>query len=380
MRSAIVLATLGLASIPLLPRTAEACSPADPCAFTEKWERFDLVSTTIATDGVLLFDAQRGVFAGQITDAEALAHVEAQVLADGQPIAGEFELAEGWRGVVWRPESPLPAGASLSINLQIDNEQLAEHDVDPCDTPLLHLGPYAAQVSNGLTPALSNVSLTAETAHTINPTHEFDTLVCCDGAYPILGDECGPIVTWSVGSCRATEGHGRLAVFYALDLAQLPAELASVVSWRIVTADDEHPADAGLTEWSVHDDQVICAHVEILNHVSGDVLTLEQQCWGEEHADQLGSISIDPGPELAEVCTGQAYVCEVADEAWDPNACEPYAAGEGEGGEGDGDGDGETGGAAADQQAKGCSIDSRSPSPWLAAGLLLLGLLRRRQD
>ncbi|HLT39041.1 MAG TPA: hypothetical protein VK034_22310, partial [Enhygromyxa sp.] len=107
------LAPLALALIPLLPRPAQACDP-NPCFISDKWQSFRLTSTTVGTDGVLVLDGRRGPNAWALTDAEALAYLDMQVTADGEPIAGTLEVSEGWRGVVWRPDAPLPAGAALS--------------------------------------------------------------------------------------------------------------------------------------------------------------------------------------------------------------------------------------------------------------------------
>lgn len=378
MRCSLLLASLCLPLISLLPRSAEACIPGDECNISDKWQHLELITTNVGTDGVLLFDGRRGHEGGTMSDADALQYLHAEVLADGQPIAGAFAVVDGWPGVIWRPDAPLPAGASLSVSVSVDNEQVP--DEAGCIVSELDLGPLPVQVSDGPTPALDDVSFNATSTYFVEPAIELDSLVCCDEAYPQAYEECGTVVGWSAGKCAATKGRGRLATEWTVDLEQLPAELAGSVSWKIVAGDGDHPAHASAKVWSVHGEQVICAHIEVRNHVTGDVLALEEQCFGEEHADELGLIDLDASTELEGVCTDQPYVCEVDGDAWDPNACEPYED-DGDGGDGDGD-NGTEGGEPGldDQDAKGCSVAARSPSPWLGAGLLLLAFVRRRRD
>src|SRR5690606_35996448 len=118
----------GVLALTLVPQSAAACGEEDDCDISNRWQKFELTSTVVPTDGVLVFNGERGPNAGGMTDAEALAFVSAEVTADGQTIAGTLESDEGWRGVVWRPDAPLPAGASVSVILSVDNEALDPFD------------------------------------------------------------------------------------------------------------------------------------------------------------------------------------------------------------------------------------------------------------
>ncbi|MGB1017039.1 MAG: hypothetical protein ACPG4T_23080, partial [Nannocystaceae bacterium] len=115
----------GLWTIP-----AKACSP-DICAdASERFSSFDSVHTTVAPNGVIVFDANRGT--KLLTEAEALAHVSL-TLSDGQETyEGAFEYIEGWELTVWRPTLPLPAGVELNGTVVVDNDTLDPETKDLC--------------------------------------------------------------------------------------------------------------------------------------------------------------------------------------------------------------------------------------------------------
>ena len=172
----------------LVPQTTQACDP-DPCGTSDKWQSFQMRSEDLATNSVLLFDARRGPLAVGLTDAQAIAYLDAEVTADGQPITGSFEVEDGWRGVVWRPDAPFSAGAEISVTLTVDNDSIPD---DGCVPSGLDVGPFVAQVSNGPMPALTEVVAESMGFGEIDPILGLDTLVCCDGAYPeLLVDSCG---------------------------------------------------------------------------------------------------------------------------------------------------------------------------------------------
>lgn len=409
MRIARSLPALALTAF-ALPRPAEACDP-DPCQYTETWVQFELVNAqNVGTDGVLMFDAQRGPDASQFSDAEALEVVSVEVLAEGQPLAGALELEEGWAGVVWRPEAPLPAGAELSIALTIDNAQLegdiCQEQPDP--------GPFLRTVSEGATPSLdpSELIFEADSSFRMDETEALDGLICCDGAYPILEDLCGPYLNWAEGHCEFTHGTGKVRGNWSANFFAVDAELRELLSWRVVTSEDVvYAAPPRVDGINRTFGGPVCARVELLNRVTGELSVELDSCLGEAFADQVGPQELDPSEGLAASCMGTPYVCEIVDgpggPRWNADDCEDWgdAAGDGdgdgdgdsgaEGGDGDGDTDtsgesdtdstGESGSDAGLEseggEGGGCSCSSNddpAPAGLTLALLALLGLGRRR--
>ena len=389
--SARLLSALALCAAALaLPRAAQACDP-DPCQYTETWVQFSLVNEAVGTDGVLVFDARRGPDAGQFTDAEALAFVEVEVLADGQPITGALELDEDWHGVVWRPDAALPANAELSISLVIDNASL---EGDICNQEPPPAGPFVLGVGAGPTPSFDFIQDAIQAEYELRDLEELESMVCCDEAYPVIEEFCGPDLYWSEGHCEFSRAVGRADTDWAWDFASLEPELRGVLSWRVVTQEQGNFLARPQAEIvKTNFDQVICGHIEVLNRASGElVVQADDICPGEGFQDQLGLRELDRSEALAMACTGTPYVCAVIEgdfgPQWDPNDCEEWSA---PGGDGDGDGDGgtdsdgETGGDAGlggEGGGEGCSCSASegTAQPFFGLALLgLLGLVRRRE-
>ena len=394
--------TLVLAGL-LAPQTTHACDPA-PCSYSVKWQELDLHTTSVATDGVLVFDARRS--SNAISDTEALAYLSAEVTADGQVVTGAFEAEDGWAGLVWRPDAPFPADAALSVTLSVDYTGLEEDGCEPDPA----LGPFAATVTAGPLPELN---LDAVDSAAVGPIEirslpSLDTLVCCDGAFPGVFDSCGESISWAEGTCAATVGETWLASEWTVDYAQLAPELAQNLGWRVVTdSAGDLLAQPSQTQIDRNQKQALCGQVQLHNWATGDDYPLPDVCFGE--GETFGEVAIDPSEGLSE-CVGDPYTCETNSLVWDEEACEPWEdpngdgdgdpsgdgdgdpsgdgdgdpSGDGDGDPtGDGDGDGETGGEPGVNSEDGCSCTTDgSPSGSGLAGLGLLGLLglRRRRS
>jgi MYXO-CTERM domain-containing protein len=354
MKRSLVLAAAWLT---LTPRSAGATCEPEACDVSDRWQSFQLTSEVVATDGVLVLDAERGALA-EMTDAEALEYLTASVTADGQPITGQLEV-DGWGGVVWRPDAPLPAGASLSLSLTVDNEALSPNDV--CSAEWVELGPFVAQVSMGPAPALEPMAVASMVAssHAVYETRRLDTLVCCDGAYPMSDNvSCGPSAEWQEGYCASTEAHGLLSTGWQVELDALPPELAGNLAMRVSTSVGTYITRPIRSHIDIESDAPFCGHLELLQRGTGEIVALEEHCFGDDVADRLGDFAIDPDENLAAMCTDQPYVCEIQGGHWDPEACEPHE---------------------IVLSKKGCSTTDRPGAPLLFGLLALLGLLRRRR-
>lgn len=364
-----------LAAVMSAPQPASATCEPEGCEASERWEYMALVSPVIATDGVLVFDALRGPDAWVLHDGVAFQVISAEVTADGQPITGSFEVTVGWSGLVWRPDAPLPPGATVSMMMMIDNESL--WPVASCPDTVLDLGPFVAEVSDGPMPVLdpAAVTLTVQSQYRVDPRPTLDTMVCCDGAYPFHSNgSCDTDPDWGTGYCASTRGWGTLSSTWTVDRSGLAPELANNVVWRVLIDGQPHQSRPQLDSVSTEYDRTFCGSVELRSLASGEVMQLDVQCPADEYADMLGELGIDPSDALAQNCQGQPYVCEVigtgSNGEWDENACMPYAGG-----------DGETGDPGANDggDGQGCSVGGQAPATWTLGLLAVLGLVRRRR-
>lgn len=126
------------------------------------------------------------------------------------------------------------------------------------------------------------------------------------------------------------------------------------------------------------------------NLATGETTSSGKQCHGDAVVDQLGPRLLDPSAELAEKCSGGAYVCEVnaGDDGWDPNNCTPWpgdapTTDDPTGGPAtssdDGGSDPDSGGQNDGLVDHGCACDAGTRGSFEALGLFALGLLRRRR-
>ena len=385
---------------------ASACSP-DPCANSDRWYAFSAAHSAVATDGVLVFHVLRG-HGGALSDEEALQYVTLEVTdADGIAVPGQLELVEGMDLIVFRPDQALTPGAELTVAASIDNDSIdAENSCgsEPPEPSLFAVGPDPL-------PELSLLDLQVEQTHEVVPSFAFDTLVCCDGAYPSLdfGGCFSDAIWWPEGFCTAHAGTGQVRAELPLPGDLDPAWAANLVV-RLVGA-DRASASLATNEGTLvlAAAEPFEAHYEIVDLARQESLAADPATFGEDVIDQLGEQAIDVTATLTAECAQPAYTCELdpAGQAWDPEACEPWEPeGETEGGsdsdtEGGSDSDTEggsdsdtdggsdsdpTGDTAAglddDEGGCACTADSqRSRGGALLSLLALSGLasLRRRR-
>ncbi|MCA9690522.1 MAG: hypothetical protein KC636_12995 [Myxococcales bacterium] len=305
-------------------RPARACSP-DECFFTDRWTTFELVHDVVAPDGVLVFHAVRGE-GGALTDAEALAHVTV-TLGDGdEPITGTLEVLAPWRAVIWRPDGPLPPGIELLGSLAVDNAGIDVYDGCADD---LDVGLQLSVASQGL-PPLTAPAFTTDEQLNVSPRVELDALVCCDGAYPYEEDLCGaPYVGWSVGSCASAAGIGRVTGLVTWPEG-LPPEARADRSFGLV----QLRAAPGQEQLGVSDTTPFCVTPTVMSFASGEEIEGAEVCFGDDVADMLGDVSLDPTDELAELCAGEPYTCAIIPDEdyvganrWDEEDCAPWGGG-----------------------------------------------------
>ena len=217
------------------------------------------------------------------------------------------------------------------------------------------------------------------------PRFELSTLVCCDGALPYRPSVAGvicpshspPRPEIGAGFCAELIGRGRLRVETIIE--PVVAAESPLLAVREVTTGDR-PTTSG-PQTTVVLESPACIEIEVLDLVTG-IRSTFPSCHGDELADRLGEVLLDPTPALAESCAGEPYVCEVlASDRWDPDACtrwpdgaavEPFPDADAETSSGtDADGDGEPSGG-------GCSLPGGS-APCFAWLLPLVGIMLRRR-
>ncbi|MGB1276885.1 MAG: hypothetical protein ACPG77_14160, partial [Nannocystaceae bacterium] len=164
---------------------------------SERFSSFESVHATVAPNGVIVFDTNRGT--KMLTEAEALAHVSL-TLSDGQETyEGAFEYIEAWELTIWRPTLPFPVGAELNGMIFVDNDTLDPETKDLCSDNIEQ--PIAVQVGQQELPPLTALEFTSEQLYEIGETKSLETIVCCDNAYPAddIGG-CSGGIYWSEGS------------------------------------------------------------------------------------------------------------------------------------------------------------------------------------
>lgn len=369
--------------------TAQACSP-DECEYSDRWRTFEPAFTTVAPDGVVVFQTYRG--GDQLSQLEALAYASF-TLSDGQTdYEGTFEWDEAWEAVIWRPLAPLPAGETLTGTLVVDNDAIAEEPAW-CGEQIGQQ-PISLTVGQPL-PPLEAPAFEVSESYDLDETLELDTVVCCDGAYPELDFGCGPEgVYWSDGECAAKAGVGRVRALIAWPEGLLP-EVAADRRFRI---GNFYSSLTNATA-SRRDTEPYCVTPEIHSYATGEVISGGELCFGDAFAGKLGEVAIDPLVALAGVCADTPYACAAVDGAWDPNQCEPWGqtgttAGpdtdtDGSGTDSDGsdgsegsdsegsDSDGATTGDFVDDKGCACTSNPAEPS-WAWLALVLVWPRRRR--
>ena len=401
------------------PQVSQACSP-DPCQWSSRFAYVDLRTQTVGEGGVLVFEGSQGPDYG--IEQSMLGAINLRASVGDTQIPGQLELIDGFAGFIWRPDTPLSAGSQLDVQLTIDNAAI---DSEQCGEEMITLtGSVDVDFSASATP--STPSVTTQPSVEIVPSRQLDTLVCCDGAYPVEEPLCGTYseVYWGTeGECFAFEGTGTITVEIDLDVnagAPSPVEEDDTLR-RLVKNGEPLAMTMGNRSFALSDTEPFCFTVEAISASSGEVVQTQEQCFGDDMLDSLGPQRIDVEADLAR-CEGDAYVCEPIDhdfggQAWDEDNCTPWddvepttgtesasgsdsssgsdsGSGSGSGsGPGPGSGSGPGSDSDSDTDAEdttgltdrgdGCACSTSSDSPssgWMWLGLGLLGLRRRRQS
>jgi hypothetical protein len=363
LRRIAILPALWLAGVALDAREAQAHCGDDctaPLPYT-----LGPTSDVLAPDSVLVYRIPDGraasalpFFTLTVTDAE------------GVPVEGSVEVDSIFSLIVWRPAAPWLAGTTYTATSHIDTAAWATAEYgappDACHTYDI---PVELTVDAAPLPAPAAPPVLVETEHTIVDSDSLDALVCCDGALPYRSygpGSCPSLETQDDGRCASLRRLGGLAVHHTLDRSALsPAASGNLVS-RVIGGTPAPRVFGGVRLYAPE-----CVRLEILDVARGDIF-VDERCLGDDIADQLGDIAVDPTAKLAEICEGQAYTCEVVGfDRWDATRCKTWPEGA----------DFEVP-APVDEPATttngGCAAGERPPA-WLLAGLLCLVPRRRRR-
>lgn len=368
VRRTAILSALWLTGVALEPGEAQAHCGDDctaPLPYT-----LGPTSDVLAPDSVLVYPVPDGraitalpFFKLTVTDAE------------GVPVDGSIEVDSSFSLIIWRPAAPWVAGASYTATGRIDTAAwaVAEYGAPPdaCNT---YDYPVELTIDAEPLPAPAAPPVLVETEHMIVDSDSLDARVCCDGGLPYRSygpGSCPSLETHHDGSCASLSRRGTLAVHHKLDRSALSPAAAGNLASRVIGG-TLAPGVFGGVLLSAPE----CVRIEILDVARGNIF-VDERCLGDDIADQLGDIDIDPTAKLAEICEGQAYTCQVVGgERWDVTRCETWPEGA----------DFEvpepmpasdTVDEPAEMSQSGCAVGER-PSAWLLAGLLYLPLRRRR--
>lgn len=383
--------------VALAPARAEACS------FIECERIVDLELAVPATipagsTAIVLRPVQAPEFPRFNAEKSQAATTVTVTPTNGGPAVPGEVVAIGELGLLaWRPAAPLEPDTEYEIAATVDNSELDWSECGPDAVERV----LAVKTGAAATVPLSVPEVTAAAELVLDPWLNFETVVCCDGAFPSdqLGG-CGPSVAWFEGHCAAGTNFGSLLVTATID----PAAIAAGQG-QIGYAFEGQAFAPGASEAVLSRGEPFCAGLTAIHLMTGEVMTGSQVCVGQELADTLGDQPRDPTPDLAK-CAGEPYTCEYSDEllGWDSTKCTPWPEGQGTtgGGEDTGEvvtdgatgeptggssgGSSDSGGSSGGDSAggdgsidRGCACASTDASaPWALALLLLVW--RRRRD
>lgn len=350
----------------LLPARASACD-GDLCeGVAAVLDVAPASSAAVPTDGVLVLtvDTIGGLKPPQIRERVTLA-----VTLDGQPVAGALESVEVGDLMVWRPTAPLQAGAHYEVSGTIANSSGAEAG---CGAEMQALA-FDFAAADGPTAPLVAPTLTIQPTFFNEPILTLAGVVCCDDAMPADQVLCGVSygITWEKGQCAATETRGYLRL---LLIGATEADAASSGQWvRVLLQDGERVAASVGTGFQRQVDAPACFTILQRSLATGEAVMSAEQCVGEDRADELGILAVDPVETLAGRCINDLYTCEIRSGRWDPLRCTSY--GPDSMTPGDAGGEAETDGQVGEG---GCGCTAAPTDA--ASGLLALLLLGRRRS
>jgi MYXO-CTERM domain-containing protein len=360
----------------------ESCPyPSDPCYGQDVWT--DLAphnQAKIPSDGVLVL---RGNHVGG-ADADSLGTIELTVTKDGQPIAGALEATSAHGVLVWRPTDPWEPGAAYALTGAVTNPPDDDYSYGYCAPETI---PLAADLVIDAAPAeaLAAPSVTVVQQVTQSPVINLASLACCEGATPSGSYAgCGGYyVNFDPEVCAPTTANGTLQ----LEISATPAAAAPTAQQVVYTLLVDGAAQAQRLDEPVFSlfglGAPVCVKVVAEDLASGAKVESDEQCHGQDVADQLGPQTLDPAAELG--C--EVFTCEVLNDGWDPMACTPLdppapttGAPTEAGSESEGSGDASSGDTAGEDDAKSCACASEPRGDAALIALAgVVGLTRRRR-
>jgi MYXO-CTERM domain-containing protein len=318
----------------------------------------------------------------------------------GEAVPGEVVAIADLELLAWRPGAPLMPATEYEVVVVVDNVGLDSPGCAPDGFERM----FTITTTDSEAAALAVPAVTPGEMLTHEPVLRLDSAVCCGAAFPRLtpGDECiPPEVTFDNGFCAAGTALGRITVTASLDASAVAAAQGQIGH----TFDGQRFA-LGASEAVLVRAEPFCAPLVAIHLMTGEEMLGPEVCVGQELADQLGAVAIDPSPEL-EKCVSPPYTCELdaSGTQWDSMNCAPWPEGQattggedstdgatgeattgeapatgtgGGSGTGEGTGGDASAGGGGEVGDKGCGCASgEGAAPW--GVLVIAGLLRRRR-
>jgi MYXO-CTERM domain-containing protein len=352
---------LSLLAVPVA--RADLCD-GDPCeAVAAVRDVVPASSAAVPTDGVLVLQIDgAGLSQPQIRERVALT-----VTLAGEPVAGAIEGVDIDDLLIWRPAEPLQPESVYQATGSFTNPP-GEFNC----APELQAIEFEFTTTAGPAVALDEPTLTVKPTFFDDPILSLTTAVCCNDAMAAdqLLCDVSQGITWQKGLCAATSSYGYLRVLLT---AATTADPASSGQWvRVLLQDGEPVASSVGTSFQREIDAPACLAIVQRSLATGESTRTEEQCIGDDRADELGVHEVDPSAELDGFCTTDLYTCEIRSGRWDPLQCTSWYP-DGMAPPADDPGD-EAGGPVGE---RGCSCTSGPPDA--ALGLLALAWLGRRR-
>ncbi|MBK7824985.1 hypothetical protein [Nannocystis sp.] len=309
----------------LLADEAAACTP-DPCAGTTAFVGLQRVgagvdvNVDVPIDGVLVLQAQ---WFGEVTAAQLVDALTLLVSADGELVDGSVEAIDrpGMTDILlWRPAELLRSETTYTVNASYLNgdDVPGECAAKQVDIPL------EFTTTAGKAEPLAAPKVWSDSSYGDSPLMALDSMVCCDGAYPVAQELCDipQGLAWTKGKCVPTMSRAWLSA--SMGVASI-LDNPTAAQWARTLYQDGDEVETSLKQSFTRSlTEPACFTIIQFSLATGESITSEERCVGEDLILPLGDLPLDPTPMLAELCEDTPYICEANDDGWVPERCRPW--------------------------------------------------------